>query len=168
MKKLLFLTAAIVMFAAAANAQNFEKGDWLVRADVSNLSFTHAFTDDNLSVTSFNIGADAGYFLSDKFVVEASLGFDFLKIKDIESSSADFTFGVAARYYPVGNLFAYVGYDGIAPDESSLLSALEVAVGYDLFLSDKIFFEPAVYYSKYLSGTKTNNIGISLGIGVKF
>lgn len=84
------------------------------------------------------------------------------------SKSSSFTFGAGVRYYPVGDLFARIGYSGIVRKEADFSSALGVSVGYDLFLSDKVFFEPALSYSKNLSKLGNHNLGLSLGIGVKF
>jgi hypothetical protein len=79
------------------------------------------------------------------------------------------------RYYPASNLFARVGYYGSVPlfsgDERSYFDA---RIGYDIFLSKKVFFEPALYYQKNLNksfytnrGTE-NVFGLSLGFAVRF
>ena len=162
-----------MLITTGASAQNFEKGDWVLRADVSNLRLSHSFADQ-LSTTSFDAGVATGYFLADKLAVEAQLGLDWSKIKGTDASS-DFTFGAGVRYYPVGNLFARVGYAGRKRDGSDLTSSgrdlssfLMAAVGYDLFLSDKVFFEPAVVYSDNLGKNEPQSLGLLLGLGVRF
>ncbi len=166
MKKLLIVTLAAVGVAVGAKAQNFEKGDWMIRADVSNLQLTQSFSD-GFSLTSFDVGVNAGYFLTNRFAVEAALGLDYSKIKGADGV-ADFSFGADARYYPVGNLFAKVGYYGSVIEDSGVISYLGAWVGYDLFLSENVFLEPAVLYTRRLVEGGMNNLGLSLGFGVRF
>ena len=166
MKKLLIVTLAAVGVAVGAKAQNFEKGDWMIKADVSNLQLTQSFSD-GLSLTSFDVGVNAGYFLANRFAVEAALGLDYSKMKGSDGV-ADFSFIAGARYYPVDNLFAKVGYYGYVSDGSKVRSLLGAWVGYDLFLSENVFLEPAVVYTRHLIEGGSNNLGLSLGFGVRF
>ncbi len=166
MKKLLFMSLAAVAVAASASGQNFEKGDWMLKADVSNLQLSHAF-NDGFSATSFRVGADVGYFLANRFAVDASLGLDYSKMEGMDTSS-DFSFGAGVRYYPVGNLFARAGYNGSVSRGSDVTSFLGATIGYDLFLSEKVFFEPAIVYAKHLAEGGSNSLGLSLGFGFRF
>lgn len=169
MKKLIFLTAAVVMVAVGANAQDFSKGDWFLNAQTSSLGLEHSFVDD-LSTTTFDLGVGGGYFLSNKFAIDALVGFDLVKVKDVDGVSA-FNIGAGVRYYPVSNLFAKVGYKGVnasAGGKSAWTSYLGASVGYDFFFNDRVFFEPAVYYQKNLADGGENVLGLSLGLGIKF
>ncbi len=166
MKKIILMVAVSVMVAVGANAQNgFDKGDWTLGASLTDMGFNHSFGKGTLSNTHFDLGVYGGHFFTDKLAVNARLGFDVLKVKGLDAS-ADFTFGVAARYYPLCNLFASAGYIGTATG-GSLASNVSIEVGYDLFLSEKVYFEPIVYYSTRLD-TKVSGVGLSLGVGVKF
>ncbi len=102
MKKLLTLLFAVV--TVSANAQIFEKGDWYLNAQATNLNFLYASVDD-ISAIELGIATNVGYFLSNKFAVDASLGLEYLKFKDIDGS-AYFKFGAGVSYYPIGNFFA--------------------------------------------------------------
>ncbi|MDR2890845.1 MAG: hypothetical protein LBV18_04495 [Alistipes sp.] len=172
MKRMLvsfFATALAIVAAVSANAQKFDKGDWFVGARGSglDLSFSERLTD-SLSVTDFDIAAGGGYFISNKFAVEAELGFDYGKTEDSDGVSS-FVFGAGVRYYPVDNLFARIAYRGVAAsNDSGLASTLEAALGYDLFVSEKVFFEPMAYYRRNLAGYGVNTFGLSLGVGVRF
>ena len=158
--------AAVAVAVSGANAQNFSKGDWFLGAQASGLDLGYSFVDKS---NSFDLGlaANAGYFISDKFALDATLGLGFAKEKDIDATSA-FVFGIGARYYFAGNFYGRIGYNGDKAKDIDLVSNLGVSVGYSWFLSEKVFFEPAVYYQKNLADGGPNRIGVQLGIGVKF
>ncbi len=174
MKKIILLAIVAVMGVGVANAQDWNKGDWFTGAQVDGLGLSHKFFDDD-SETTFSIDVNAGYFISNRFAVDAALGFGLESWKyegmDESESTNAFTFGVGVRYYPVGNLFARVGFEGQSiKDVDGLNSYVGVTVGYDLFVSEKVFFTPAIYYKKGLNSDldESNNIGLSVGIGVRF
>lgn len=166
MKKII-LVAALTVMGMGANAQEWSKGDWFLGAQSTSLNLQHRFTDGS-SGTDFDVNAVGGWFFANKFSVDGMLGFDYAKVKNTNANHA-FNFGAGIRYYPVGNLFARVGYNGqLNFKTGNLLSYLDAKVGYDIFLSEKVFFEPAVFYEKQLGDAKENILGLSIGIGVKF
>ena len=166
MKKVILLAAVAMMAAVGANAQSFKKGDWFVGAQSTSLDFKHRFVE-GAAATDFDLSAVGGRFLSDKFAVDAMAGIDYAKVKGADGANA-FNFGAGVRYYPVGNLFARVGYNGQARTNADLISYVDAKVGYDFFFNDKVFFEPAVYYEKNLAKGGENVLGLSLGFGVRF
>jgi opacity protein-like surface antigen len=170
MKKLLLTTVALVAIIAGANAQNFKKGDWTLGANLSELNLSHTFSyKSSYSTTSFRLATNVGYFVFDKFAVEASAGISYSRLRsEIKTNSSSFTWGAGVRYYPIGNLFARVYQDRWKSINDEWLSSLTVSVGYDLFISERLFFEPMLYWSKYLVHTTGMDIGIALGIGFKF
>jgi len=163
----------LLLSVAGANAQKrFEKGDWFVGAQSTGLDFSSRFHDGG--AINFNFAAMGGWFFADRFAVDASAGVFLLKVRKQEITGA-VTYGAGVRYYPVGNLFARIGYNGNAPvPYGDANSYIDAKIGYDLFLSDKVFFEPAVYFEKCIDkpivkGAPTENVlGLSIGIGVKF
>jgi opacity protein-like surface antigen len=165
MKKIILMAAVAVMTAVSASAQDFSKKDWFLDANLSSFGLAHAFQDGE-SATALSLNVGGGYFLSDKFALEAGLGTAI-----VEDANA-FSFGLGARYYPYKNLFASLGYSGMKVEDFDIESNLALTVGYDLFISDKVFFEPAVFYQKNINkksdGGGLNTIGLSVGIGVKF
>lgn len=166
MKKFLFLTMAAVVVAVSANAQGFSKKDLFLNANISGLNLEHEFVSGG-SATAFDLNVGGGYFISDKFAIDALIGIGYAKTKGVDGASA-FGFGAGVRYYPAGNFFAKVGYDGLKAKNVDLASRLGLTVGYDCFLSEKVFFEPAVYYKKNLAKKGPSTVGLSLGVGVKF
>lgn len=179
MKKVVLSAAVVAVFAIGANAQTFSKGDLFLNANISGLKLTHAFTDD-IGMTEFDIEANAGYFLSNRLAVDTSLGFNYSKWTGADAKGeSSYTFGAAVRYYPFGNFFARAGYfgetyivrhaaDGQTSTDKKLASWFRSSVGYDWFISEKVFFEPAIFFNKQLEKGGTANLGLSLGVGIKF
>lgn len=163
----MILAVAVLMTVLGANAQSFNKGDWFVSAQSTSLDFNTNFGGGS-SASNLDLSAAGGYFFTDKFTVDAMAGIDYAKIKGADGVNA-FNFGAGIRYYPLGNLFARIGYNGQARTDVDLISYIDAKVGYDLFLSDRIFFEPAVYYEKNITkGAKQNILGLSVGFGFSF
>lgn len=155
------------MTAVSVDAQSFDKGDWFLGAQSTGLDIIHRFTDGS-SGTDFDLSFGSGLFLADKLAIDVMTGIDYVKVKDADGVGA-INFGAGVRYYPVGNLFARLGYNGQARfHDGKLVSYLDAKVGYDIFLSEKVFFEPAVYYEKRTIKGGENILGLSIGIGVRF
>jgi hypothetical protein len=174
MKKILVCFAMIM--AVSANAQDrFSKGDWIVGMQFNDMDVM--FGKNLHTEVALNFNAVGGYFLADKFAVDALVGIGYAQSGDPTSAArvkaATLFVGAGVRYYPVANLFARVGYNG-KMESSKVISFINGKVGYDVFLSEKIFFEPAIYYEKCLNksffrsrGTE-NILGLSLGFGIRF
>ncbi len=178
MKKAILLAAAAVIFAVGANAQNsFKKGDWLVGVQGTGLGIESHFNDGHGGSRQYNAGLFGGWFLSDKLAFDVSAGLSHTAIgsKGAVGSvrSTMFDFGGGVRYYPVGNLFAGVGYHGKTGTDT-WAQYLGAKVGYDIFLSKNIFFEPVVYFEKNMTKNFGNDtgresvLGLSLGFGMRF
>ena len=201
MKKAILLAAAAVMFAVGANAQDtrneikketkngFRKGDWTLGVQGSGIGFENHFNDGLGGNTRLDAGLFGSWFLTDKLAVDLSAGFSHTRVGNggtyynwngggvsihqggIKSSTFDFGGGV--RYYPVGNLFAGVGYHG-KTGSGTWAQYLGAKVGYDIFLSKNVFFEPAVYFEKNMKKNFVYNtgresvLGLSLGFGMRF
>jgi hypothetical protein len=169
MKKVLICFALLLM-AVSVNAQNrFGKGDWFVGVQIPRFDLTsgsHAGSNFKL-----NINAMGGWFFSNKFAIDVMAGVSHEKSGDKADvnfkSATNFVFGAGVRYYPVGNLFARVGYIGQPSKTVGFTSYIDVKVGYDVFASKRVLFEPTIYYERGFSHGGGNAFGLSLGIGVK-
>ncbi len=156
-----------VMIVGSANARGFNKGDWFFGAHTTSLSFIHRCIDES-SATDFNLRGVGGWFFADRFAIDVMTGVYYAKVNDSDGVGY-FDFGAGVRYYPVGNLFARVGYNGQAKFSGGRVpSYLDAKIGYDFFLSDRIFFEPAAYYEKNILTGEENIFGLSIGFGLKF
>jgi opacity protein-like surface antigen len=167
MKKLFLMTVASVMAVVGAGAQDFDRGDWFVGAQSTGLGLNHSFGKNILSNTTFNLNGYGGWFWADGFAVDALLGLDVAKAKGL-SGTTNFVFGAGVRYYPWNNLYARLGYRGTTVTGGALTSTVGIDIGYDFFLTDDVFFEPAAYYVKNLSGLRPNGLGLSMGLGMRF
>lgn len=165
MRKIVFFIVTLAAVVASANAQNFEKGDWFLGAGASNLMLGSLFSK-TASETALEMTVNGGYFLFDKMAVETQLTFDY-EWYDHKCYS-NYSFGADLRYYPVGNFFGAVGYAGTVSDNLPLSSYFMVIAGYDWFVSERVFFEPALCYWKRLTKNSLNSISLNLAVGVKF
>jgi hypothetical protein len=175
MKKLFFvLAAALVVTGASAQ---FNRGDKFLNARTTGLDFSSMSGGKGVGTTRFDLGVNAGYFFTHKLAADVTLGFDYVKIKGDTDSATTFSFGVGARYYFWHTLYGRLGFGGNTVQEYDLLtgkkstaleSALNLSVGYDFFLSDMVYFEPALYYNTSLGKVKANTVGLQLGLGVMF
>ncbi len=82
--------------------------------------------------------------------------------------ATNFEFGVGARYYFHKTWFGRVGLGGQKLQDVDMAAALDFSIGYDWFLSEKVYFEPSVYYNLGLGDAGEGVFGLRLGLGVKF
>ena len=168
MKKFLIFSV-IAMFVANVSAQN-EQGSTLLFGQTTNFNFAYRSNED-AHLTTLQLGADCGYFVVKNLAITAGLGYKFQKqgYKDYSYGSGDsfFTFDAGLRYYFVKQLFAGAGMMMATDfDEFAIYGGLEV--GYDIYISQKVFFEPSINFFKGFSDIdKSAAFGFSFGIGVK-
>ncbi|MDR2125629.1 MAG: porin family protein [Prevotellaceae bacterium] len=166
MKKILLITLIAMLSIATANAQ-IAKGTTISLARVTGLDFSYASEEDQ-HLTQFELNAAVGYFVIDNLALVGQVGFAYSKWSDSESRSG-FNFGLGARYYFVKTAYGQVGYAGQKVKDVDLANYVGLEIGYDIFISDNVFLEPAVYYAKGFSDVdKSSTFGLSFGIGIKF
>lgn len=174
MKKLLLLSFIFLLSATISNAQKLERGDAIFAIGINAVNCDKA-ASDWLAFGSIN----GTFILSKHFAIEVNA----MYTKDKRDSDI-LLMGGGLRLYPTDGLFLNIGPQFIAVDnESSFL--FQVGMGYDLFLTDNIYMEPAIHYnaqnetinkrhnryshyyedSTYIDLT---GFGFSLSIGVKF
>jgi hypothetical protein len=167
MKKVILVMAMAIVGVATMNAQ-FTKGGKTLSGRLTGFDFGVTSHDGGGDAT-INVGLDinGSYFVADNFAITAGIGLNSWAQGD--DNSTDFGFNVGARYYFLGGLYGGLGYEGWKPNKGDLLSYGNVQVGYDYYITDNVFFEPAVYFSKGFSkGDKDSTFGLSIGIGVNF
>lgn len=154
-----------VLGAATMNAQ-FEKGGKVLSGQLTGFNLSY---ETESELFNFGIQAAGAYFVADNFAVEAMLGLGIAKMSENDAYTS-FGFGVGARYYFYNALFAGVDYQGWTATDEDLASYGTIKVGYTCYIKENVFFEPAVYFQRGLSDNtgKTNEIGLSIGIGVNF
>lgn len=163
------MVIAIAGFATA-NAQ-FKAGDKTLSGKLTNFNFGYIVGDNDYSAINVDLSVAGSYFVIDKLAVEAMLGITSSKysVGDYSSdASTGFGFGIGARYYVWDALYAGLTYQGQKNTDQDLINLLNIEVGYDYYITDNVFFEPAVYFTKNLNDGGRSKFGLSIGIGVNF
>jgi len=169
MKKTLLLVVVMVLGVTVANAQHFTKGTKTFSANATGLNFgVTDYKDYDDTFIDLGIVGKGSYFIIDNLAVTAGLGFNYSKYGSQNSHA--FIYEAGARYYMVKGLFGALAYEGAASKGGDYISYGRVEVGYDIYISDKVFFEPAIYFKKGFGDTASDitQYGLSLGIGINF
>lgn len=160
---------AVMLCVGAANAQ-FTQGSKMFSANATGLGldFTKIKDVDDMHI-NFGLMGKGSYFVIDNLAITAGLGFNYEKMGDLIDDNA-FAFEVGGRYYLVNALYAGLAYEGNKMKDVDLQSYGKLEVGYDIFISDNVFFEPAVYFKKGFgdAAKDVTQFGLSVGIGVTF
>ena len=167
-------TFLILLVSMTSLSAQIQKGTVLLGGTVAfqNISV------EGSGVTIVNLAPTAGFFLSDRFALGASLGMSLLV-----NNGGNFTsFGLApyARYYFNGSgkaRFFGEASIGISSDKSEGFDALNtlqlgLALGADFFLNDNVAIEGSLGYvrSNYLetdspvASSGINTIGLNFGV----
>jgi outer membrane protein OmpA-like peptidoglycan-associated protein len=152
--------------------QGLKRGDLMVFA--RSTGFDLGITSMNgYSTTGIDINAGAGYFILNKLAVTAEVQIGVSKATNMDAATS-FGLGLGARYYFMKGLYAGAGMAGmIVKDVDDIQGSFGVEAGYDFFLNDHVFVEPALQFSKGINFSEFEvadgiTVGLSLGIGVKF
>ena len=111
-----------------------------------------------------NLDVTAGYFVADKILLKANVGYDHTKEID------DFTAGLGGRYYFIENgIFMGAGAEFVHFTSNSNDLMVPVEVGYAFYLNHYITIEPSVYYKMSLhSFSRQSSVGLKVGFGFYF
>jgi len=152
MKKLL-ISAALLFLCFTSYAQT-EEGTIMIEANTSFASIGGLLgssgTGFNLSVvdgtTIWNIGGEAGYFVSDQFAIKLGLGFG-----DFDGASL-FSFRVGGKYYAANKVPLQVDITNQSGEDifgSENPTYLGLQAGYAIFIgeSKRVSIEPSLRYN---------------------
>jgi hypothetical protein len=173
MKKFLLITLAALLGIATANAQ-IAKGTTILFATGSSLDLGYTSISDidgyniDLKTTNFGLTGNGAHFIIDNLAIVGGLGFNYSHYKwhGDSGNNNSIAFLAGLKYYFVKTAYGSASYRGSKSKESDFASAVHLEVGYDIFISDKVFLEPAVYYKKGFSDIISSSFGVSFGIGV--
>lgn len=174
MKKLL-LVIAMVAASFTANAQEANgqtaKGKWLVEGNTGFGAAHGAATGFYLSsedmpgggsVTSWGIGAEAGYFIMDDLAIKLGLGYNDRGADDA------FSYKIGAKYYISSMIPVQIDYSGASYDAYDA-SFLGFQAGYAIFLGDMVSIEPGLRYNLGLGDTEDfNSFQFNVGFALHF
>ncbi|HAE23946.1 MAG: hypothetical protein II122_03680 [Bacteroidaceae bacterium] len=158
MKKFI-LCALLLMVGFGAKAQ-FEAGTKYLGLSTTSLGLSYS-TSERFRL---NLDATAGYFIADKVLIKANVGYDHTKNID------DFSAGLGGRYYFLENgIFLGAGAEFVHYTSSSNDVMIPVEVGYAFYLNHYITIEPAVYYKMSMdSFSNKSTVGLKVGFGFYF
>jgi opacity protein-like surface antigen len=167
MKKVILLALIAIAGVATANAQ-FTKGSKTLFAKSTGLDFGITSIDGvDDSRISLDLSVGGSYFVIDNLAITAGVGIQSQSFGDENETAFDFTIG--AKYYFYKGLYAGLAYEGAKFEKLDLQSAGKIEVGYDWYLTDNVYFEPAVYFQKGFGDIDgISQFGLSIGIGVNF
>jgi hypothetical protein len=171
MKKIILSTLSLFAFAvvhAQATEDQVSKGKWLIEVNTgfgNRVGTTALYLNSSDGVTSYNIGAEGGYFLKDKLALKLGLGYGNTGIKGQETPIA---YKIGAKYYFKSMIPIELSYNGVGFGEADANPTYVGAqVGYALFLSKNVSIEPGIRYNlathkQYYDNSLQFNIGFVL------
>lgn len=159
MKKIFTLLLIFMATMISAQAQ-FEQGVKYVSASASGFGLSYSSNER----FRFGLDANAGYFLSDCFMLHATAGYEHKRNLD------DVRIGAGARYY-FDQCGIYLGagaeYNHFTKKNNDVM--IPLTVGYAFFLNQYITLEPSIYYKMSLHDFGGNStFGASIGLGFYF
>ena len=163
MKKVILAAIAVLGFTFANAQEQTAKGKWLIEANtgfgaanVGTTSFGLWSTDGN---TSWNIGAEGGYFVADNLAVKVGLGYGD------NGTDGTFSYKVGGKYYIVNKIPVEVSYTGQTVKDADAASFVGLQGGYAWFIGKNISVEPGLRYNIGLNDYKDVfqlNVGFAL------
>lgn len=171
MKKITLAVLALLGFGSAngqAKVGQVSKGKWLIEANTgfgSHVGSTSLSLNSSDGITSYNIGAEGGYFIKDNLALKFGLGYGDNGIAGQENPIA---YKIGAKYYFKKMIPIELSYNGIGIGSADANPTyLGIQAGYALFLGKNISIEPGfrynkAMYSEYYDNTFQFNIGFAL------
>lgn len=159
MKKILVIMALCAMAVTSANAQ-FEQGTKYIGASLSGLNLQYS-TNEKFR---FDVGASAGIFAADGFLLYANLSYGHTRNTD------DVTAGINGRYYFTQNgIFMGTGAQYVHYTKSNNDLMVPVEIGYAFYLNHYLTIEPAAYYKMSMHDFSDNStVGFRIAMGYYF
>jgi uncharacterized protein YxeA len=140
--------------------------------DLNNNGYAYASTryegNSENTNTHFNLSITGSSFVSDNLAIEIGLGYSDQRIYWASYNSIDYSIG--AKYYFWKNVFGGLSFQGNSAFDWGTLVYSDISFGATFYVTDKVFFEPAVHFKKNLNNDYEygDKIGLSIGIGRKF
>lgn len=169
MKKIILSAIAVMAFGFANAQEQTKEGKWLVEANtnfgaanVGNTSFQMASSDGN---TSWNLGAEAGYFVIDNLAIKGGLGYG-----DDGFDHNIFSYKVGAKYYLMNKFPLEASFTGASiKDVDENPSYFGLQGGYAWFIGKNISVEPGLRYNISLNNEFYDDVfQLNVGFALHF
>lgn len=173
MKKIILAAIAVMTVGFASAQEQTKKGKYLIEGNTSfggnglgNTGFALSSED---GTTSWNIGAEGGYFVMDNLAVKAGLGYGDT---GADYGGSTFSYKVGAKYYVINKIPFEVSYTGASvKDADENPSYLGIQGGYAWFIGNNISIEPGLRYNLTLNdnyGTGKDVLQFNIGFALHF
>jgi hypothetical protein len=171
MKKIILAVVALFAFSFAngqAKEGQVSKGKWLVEVNTgfgTNVGSTSLYFTSSDGVTSYNIGAEGGYFIKDNLALKIGLGYGDNGIKGQETPIA---YKIGAKYYFKSMIPIEISYNGVGIGQADANPTyVGLQAGYAVFLGKNVSIEPGIRYNlathkQYYDNSLQFNIGFAL------
>ncbi|MFQ6602350.1 hypothetical protein [Flavobacterium sp. C3NV] len=173
MKKIILAAIAVMTVGFASAQEQTKKGKYLIEGNTSfgatgtgNTGFALSSED---GTTSWNIGAEGGYFVMDNLAVKAGLGYGDT---GADYGGSMFSYKVGAKYYVINKIPFELSYTGASvKDADENPSYLGIQGGYAWFIGNNISIEPGLRYNLTLNdnyGTGKDVLQFNIGFALHF
>lgn len=165
MKKIVLAAIAVMTFGWVNAQEQTAKGKWLIEANTAfgagtgNTAFSLTSVDGE---TSWNIGAEGGYFVADNLAVKLGLGYGD------NGDSNVFSYKIGAKYYLLNKFPLEASYTGVSiKDVDHNPSFIGLQGGYAWFVGKNVSVEPGLRYNittndDYAKSFLQFNVGFAL------
>jgi hypothetical protein len=150
MKKITLSIIALLAFTftnAQAKDGQLNKGSWLIEANTGfgqNVGSTAIYFSSTNGVTSFNVGAEGGYFIKDNLALKLGLGYG-----EVDGKGDPLAYKIGAKYYLKKMIPIELSYNGVGfGDSDSNPTYLGLQAGYAWFIGKNVSIEPGIRYNK--------------------
>jgi hypothetical protein len=159
---------------SSSSADQTAVGNWLIEANtgfggdggVGSTQFGLVSRDGK---TSYNIGAEGGYFILDDLAIKVGLGYGDT---GIEGSKGAFAYKIGAKYYVIRMIPVELSYTGVSVSGATENpSYVGIQAGYAWFLGKNVSLEPGLRYNyALLSKDKggISNLQFNIGFALHF
>jgi hypothetical protein len=171
MRRKLFLSVlAAIIAISAANAQ-MGRGTFTLSSTFWGTGsglFINAVpeTDNQTASTQVSLGANGAYYIVRNFALKAGL---YVNTDKYGNSDPVTTTNVAlgVKYHFVRGFYGELSYLNVKSGKKDAITYGRFELGYDIFLNDCFYLEPAAYIRAGLNDSSTK-FGLALGFGVAF
>jgi hypothetical protein len=165
----LFVLAAIFTIPAA-NAQ-IERGTTTLSSTFwgSGTGFFINITpesDKQTPSTQVSLGGDVAYYIVRNLALKAGVYLNSSKYGKSDPSTTTVV-ALGAKYHFIGGFYGELSYYNTKSGKNDPVSYGQMNLGYDIYLNERFYLEPAGYFRTGLNDSSTK-LGVMLGFGVAF
>ena len=177
MKKTKIIAFLLLASALAANAQ-ITKGNWMVGGTMNFSSVESTSYSNNveykLKGIGLSINPNLGYFITDRFCIGGSIGYNYSNPEGDNNNSSGIGFSPFVRYYFLDtektvNVFANAGYGySSGKTESgnkSHGSGYGISAGPVIYFNNSVGLEMSINYSKSKNNTNSTYSNLYFAVG---